>query len=291
MWKLSFTLIPWLIHHRLAPGGTNTPATISTGTVDTAGAGGTTGATDGSGGIGQRDVQRDVPSNSSATTQTPASATEIPYSAPTDIVFDSADGDTTINDDGDFLADEALADSAESTDPDTPNEDGFTYVDIYDSSGTYLLFNDADGNFGLTTANASTELLSFGAYENITVTDDNGRAMFYYPDIMNKYEVSRFRINDYDHIHTTTDFITLTPINDDGSDSTPGVYVAVDTSGNVFFTVVCLLQNQQAKIFLVKDLDAGVAALMSGDLEYTVTSGVATYCSPMDFVSDGTGTN
>jgi hypothetical protein len=115
--------------------------------------------------------------------------------------------------------------------------------------------------------------------------------MFYYPDVMDKYGVSRFRMNDYDHIPTTADFITLTPINDDGSDSTPGVYVAVDTSGDVFFTVVCLLQNQQAKIFLVKDLDAGVAALTSGDLEYTVTGGVATYCSPMDFVSDGTGIN
>jgi hypothetical protein len=69
------------------------------------------------------------------------------------------------------------------------------------------------------------------------------------------------------------------------------VYVAVDTSGNVFFTVVCLLQNQQAKIFLAKVLDAGVAALTSGELEYTVTGAVATYCSPMDFVSDGTGTN
>jgi hypothetical protein len=81
------------------------------------------------------------------------------------------------------------------------------------------------------------------------VTDDNGRAMFYYPDIMDKYGVSRFRMNDYDHIPTTADFITLTPINDDGSDSTSRVYVAVDTSGDVFFTVVCLLQNQQAKIF------------------------------------------
>jgi hypothetical protein len=136
--------------------------------------------------------QRDVPSNSSATTQTPSSATKTPYSAPTDTVFDTADGDTTISDDREFIADEALAESAESADPDTPNEDGFTYVDIYDSSGTYLLFNDADGNFGLTTAKSSTEPLSFGAYENITVTDDNERAMLYYLDVMDKYGVSRF---------------------------------------------------------------------------------------------------
>jgi hypothetical protein len=69
MSKLFSTPVLWLIHHRLAPGGTNTPATISVGTVDTAGTGGTTltSATDGSGGIGQSDV----PNNSSATTQTP----------------------------------------------------------------------------------------------------------------------------------------------------------------------------------------------------------------------------
>jgi hypothetical protein len=172
-----------------------------------------------------------------------------------------------------------------------PNEDGFTYVDVYGSSGTYLLFNDADGNFGITTAKASTEPLSFGAYENITVTDDNGRAIFYYPDAMDKYSVSRFRMNNYDHIPTTADFITLTPINDEGPDSKPGVYVAVNTSGDVFFTVVCLLQNQHAKIFLVKDLDGGVAALTSGDLEYTVTGGVAAYCPPIDFVSDSAKIN
>jgi hypothetical protein len=49
------------------------------------------------------------------------------------------------------------------------------------------------------------------------------------------------------------------------------------------------LQNQQGKIFLVGDLAAGIATLMSGDLEYAVTGGVTTYCSPTGFVSDGAG--
>jgi hypothetical protein len=151
-------------------------------------------------------------------------------------VYDTADGDTAITDINDFLANEGLADSAETIGLDTPNKDGITYVDIYDSRGTYLLFNDADRNFGPTTANVSTDPLPFGAYENITVTDDNWRAIFYYPDVMAKYGVSRFRINNYDHIPTAADFIMPAPINDDGSDSTPSVYVAVGTSGNVFFT-------------------------------------------------------
>jgi hypothetical protein len=46
MSKLFFTLIIWLIHHRLAPGGTNPPATIAAGTIDTAGIGGTMGLVD-----------------------------------------------------------------------------------------------------------------------------------------------------------------------------------------------------------------------------------------------------
>jgi len=68
-----------------------------------------------------------------------------------------------------------------------------------------------------------------------------------------------------------------------------GVYVAVDTEGDVYFTVACLLQGQQAKIFLVNDLDTGVATLMNSTLEYTVTGGVVTYCEAIDFVSAGEG--
>ena len=110
--------------------------------------------------------------------------------------------------------------------------------------------------------------------------------MFYYPDIMSKYGVSRFRMNDYAHIPVSADFVSLVPI-DVGTGK--GVYVAVDTQGNVFYTIACLLQGQQAKIFLVSDLEAGVATLMDSTLEYTVTGGVVTYCEAMDFVSEGAG--
>jgi hypothetical protein len=107
---------------------------------------------------------------------------------------------------------------------------------------------------------------------------------------MAAYGVSRFRMNDYTHIPITADFISLVPVN--VNSTTPadvkgqGVYVAVDTEGDMHYTVACLLQGQEAKIFLVGDLETWMDVLMNSTLEYTVTEGVVTFCEAIDFVAD-----
>ncbi len=47
-----------------------------------------------------------------------------------------------------------------------------------------------------------------------------------------------------------------------------------------------MLQGQEAKIFLVSDLDSGVNVLMNNTLEYTVTRSVVTYCKAIAFVAN-----
>ncbi|RDW58463.1 hypothetical protein BP5796_12393 [Coleophoma crateriformis] len=171
---------------------------------------------------------------------------------------------------------------------DSENGNGFTFSSIYDSTGQFVLVNDDYGNFAVKAVNESPAPI-FASYQNVTISDDADRLMFYYPDIMDAYGVSRFRMNFLDQIPVTSDFITFVPINDDGLSTTPGAYVAVDSSENVFFTVVCFYQDQIARIFIVQDIDAGIANLQSPDLTYIVTGGVVTQCAAIDFVSDNAG--
>jgi hypothetical protein len=44
------------------------------------------------------------------------------------------------------------------------------------------------------------------------VPDENGRAVFYYPNVMTEYGVSKFRMNDYPHIRITADLLSLVPV-------------------------------------------------------------------------------
>jgi hypothetical protein len=94
---------------------------------------------------------------------------------------------------------------------------------------------------------------------------------------MAAYGISCFGKNDYAHISIKVDFIFLVPMNVNSTTSTDvegqGVHVAVHTEGDIYFTVTCLLQGQEAKILLVGDLDTVVSILMNSALQCTLTGG------------------
>ncbi|KAH6658700.1 hypothetical protein BKA67DRAFT_558781 [Truncatella angustata] len=106
---------------------------------------------------------------------------------------------------------------------------------------------------------------------------------------MNAFGVSRLRLSSIDEIPKGADIITLLPVNYDESDSTPGIYMAVDTKGNYFYIMACDIEGDAAKIFIASDPDAGAAKLAEADLRYIVTGGVVQDCSFMPFVSTGAG--
>lgn len=157
---------------------------------------------------------------------------------------------------------------------------------IYDSTGSYVLGQDVYNNFFLDDAANADAGYSFTTVDDVVVTDISDRAMFYYPDEMTALGVSRFRVADTTQIPTAADYITLTPIDYDESTATPGVYLAIDSQDNTFYTMYCNIQGLDGKIFLVDDLDAGLKTLMRPDLEMVITGGVVTDCQALELVSE-----
>ena len=76
----------------------------------------------------------------------------------------------------------------------------------------------------------------------------------------------------------TTDF--------DKNSATPGIYVALDVNGEAFSPVVCKV-GDVTKMFLVKDLAAGITALQSQELQVVVTGGPATQCAVVSLITTG----
>lgn len=60
--------------------------------------------------------------------------------------------------------------------------------------------------------------------------------------------------------------------------ATPGIYVALDTLGNPFYLVACSINGEESKIFLVKDIDAGLTSLLKPEFQYSITGGVVEEC-------------
>lgn len=158
-----------------------------------------------------------------------------------------------------------------------PLPDNSVFVPIISTYGGYFLTFD-EGNFYLGPAddpNPDTFIYD----EGIMSTPDGTQLFHYYNDTMKALGVSRFRITELAGLPKTSDLVTLTSVNADESDSTPGFIVAVNTVGETFYTVLCSYSDDQdSKFFLVKDIESGIAQLQSPDLKFTVTGGDVSEC-------------
>jgi hypothetical protein len=180
---------------------------------------------------------------------------------------------------------ERLADAWNSTEP---NEDGSEYVQLRDETGEYLLQADDEGLFHLaTTADGGTTFLS---YDSIIVEDEEDRLFGYYPALMDSYGVSRFRLLRQDSWPSGADVVSLMPLNYDDNEDTPGLYIAADSVGGYYYTVVCSVQGQYSKIVLVADPSPdALEELKREELRYTVFGGVVDACQPIAFMSPSPG--
>ena len=110
------------------------------------------------------------------------------------------------------------------------------------------------------------------------VEGDGGRYFHFYPDTMEKYNVSRLRLSDESAINVTADLVTLAPVNYNNNNATSDVYLASDTEKHMFFPVTCDIQGQLSEAFLVADLTTGLQKLLDPEQRYTVTGGVVQKC-------------
>ncbi|KAK7993714.1 hypothetical protein PG989_007095 [Apiospora arundinis] len=205
-----------------------------------------------------------------------------------------ANGTTNYNE-SDYLSDADYTDllkQASTVDENKVNTDGSVYVKLRDAMGQYLLSADSSGTFNLvpaTSGDADSTLVSF---DNVATQDAAGRLFHYFPETMKAFGISRFRLADTEDWPRTADIVALAPVDHDDSPETPGVYVAADTQGGVFYTIVCNLKGGlPSKVFLVDDPSETKLEALKGkkELQWTVVGGVVEQCYPIAFMSKGPG--
>jgi hypothetical protein len=163
-------------------------------------------------------------------------------------------------------------------------DDAPSYISIVDTTNTYQLFGADDGNLYLESA-AAQDVGYFVLYDSLSVsTDDSGRLMYYYGDVMDKYGVSRMRMAYDDGIPVAAELATLALFNTDAANAETQVFVVVDFEGNYYYPVVATIDDgtgaggAYSKVFLVKDIEGGCAVLAQEKLRWTVTGGEVVDC-------------
>lgn len=202
------------------------------------------------------------------------------------IADDNFDDEDSSPDDSDYQALQTEADDdASGQDDSTTEDDSYSYITIADTTSTYQLNAYDDGNFYLDSFGAADPTY-FSTYEGVTVSDDSNRFFHYYQDTMTTYGVSRFRLSDESAIPKTANAATMAPL-DTGSGT---VFVVVDLVDGFYYPVACAIEGQYTKLFLVKDIDAGIKTLQDPSLMYTVTGGVVSSCSYIPLMAVSTTT-
>lgn len=171
------------------------------------------------------------------------------------------------------------------------NQDGFTYTTIMDQTGTYALSSDTDGNLRLASADTNAAGVTWASYNNIIGSDIGERVLFFYPDTMKAFGVSRLRIGSLKQLPKSSDVVSFAALNVDNSDSTSGIYMVFDTQGNAYYPMACNYNNDDkpARLFLASDATAGETTLeKNGDLSYIVTGGEVAKCSFIGLTANGT---
>lgn len=222
----------------------------------------------------------DLSSNDPAVIQ----AAYVPQPLPSDAVsaLQQSSANSIQDVDTGILADPTGATSGS---PDPSLADTSTYTQIPDLTGQYMLYAAPDGNFHPVPAGSQGGGLNFVYDSNTAATDDGNRLMFYYPDTMQKYGVSRFRINDQNHIPIGTQAISLISTYLGNGDPRP-TFLAADTSGNVFSMLTCTYSDgvTPSKIFLANDAYAGAQQLKSPSMQSIVTGAPINDCHYIQFV-------
>ncbi|KAG8623916.1 hypothetical protein KVT40_008892 [Elsinoe batatas] len=123
------------------------------------------------------------------------------------------------------------------------------------------------------------------------LVDDRQRALFFFPDTMAAFGVSRLRLLDFDEVPGNARQTVFAPGNLDGKSETQDTHYLPDIGspegdqGGAYFPVVCEVTDavgrEGARVFAVKDVEEGVERLMGNEvgMRGTVTGGTVGKCS------------
>jgi hypothetical protein len=157
------------------------------------------------------------------------------------------------------------------------------FITLYDSAKHIELVALDSGALTLGPYGGGT---SFGALGPDIAIDIQGRYFVYSPDEIAKKGVSRLHVAGPKSIPKDSQIIVLVEVPTDGGN----IYIAGDTSGNIFFLARCNIDfgnGPMPKVFLVKDYATGLSALADPSLLYTVIGGVVMGdCQALSLTSD-----
>ena len=172
----------------------------------------------------------------------------------------------------------------------TPSNSQPGFVDDPDITWTYI--NDPTKKWSLTADPASGNVYVadpgqgslFAIKDGIMIGDVSGSCFHYYPDVMERYGVSRLRFANQTMIPKDANYVGLmgvtidTKSNSTSTPATAAAYAAFDTKQNAFLLATCNIQGQNSKLFLARDADTGLRVLQNETLRWTVTGGVVQDC-------------
>lgn len=196
--------------------------------------------------------------------------------------FDADETDAQLDANLFNATDVAAAADANSTSTDSDDEPSYVFLSAWDT--TELGVGEDDNLYLYDSAGADSDKW---LYLNGTFVSsaDESLVFHYYADTMDALGVSRLRVSETSSIPVTADVLTFLAVRDTEAGKAGIVQQGADlfpatTDGRIFYTVICDYEDPSAssKIFLVKDLDAGVARLVEDDLQYIVTGGAVQQC-------------
>ncbi|GAM88132.1 hypothetical protein ANO11243_061630 [Dothideomycetidae sp. 11243] len=152
-------------------------------------------------------------------------------------------------------------------------------VSIYDTTKTLQLFPTSNGNVNVSVPTASK---NWGAANSSVFADSSDRLLHYFPDTMQTYGVSRFRVAAWGSIPRTANLISLVQMSGNGS----SLLFAIDSFGYYFYPVACVYSDGSNKVFLIQD-STKIDTLLDASLRYIVTGGIVSECTPLALESSG----
>ncbi|GAM91148.1 hypothetical protein ANO11243_091950 [Dothideomycetidae sp. 11243] len=143
-------------------------------------------------------------------------------------------------------------------------------VGITDTTNTFQLVAMANGNLHMDNITQLTGTSQWATASNAVYGDSSDRFLIYFPATMKASGVSRLRLASWGSIPQDANLAMLVQVGDHDGTS---LMLAIDTESNYFYPIVCLLNGQDNKVFLVKD-PSNIDFVADQSLRYTVTGGV-----------------
>ncbi|KAF1921341.1 hypothetical protein BDU57DRAFT_46632 [Ampelomyces quisqualis] len=190
--------------------------------------------------------------------------------------------------------------------PDIPTvayarEDGYEFTKILAEKGEYNIFYCSNGNMYVkkTAQAAGLGCDELFVYSNNAVAGDGaGRYLYYHTNTMEAAGVSRLRLGDEENPVKGTSALALvawnsTEVGTERDADIEGLYFAADYDTKAFYwlTFCSYKDGQPPKVFVVEDLEKGIAVLESGDVKFSVTGGDVDKCFALSAKEDSASPN